>query len=60
MAEAISTQGNIHAGHYAPGENYLNTPKGIKSWLTTIDHKRIGIMYLLPFCSSSSSAASWL
>src|SRR5215213_372241 len=32
--------------HHAPGENYLNTPKGIKSWLTTIDHKRIGIMYL--------------
>jgi cytochrome c oxidase subunit 1 len=32
--------------HYAPGENYLNTPKGLKSWLTTVDHKRIGIMYL--------------
>ncbi len=26
--------------------NYLTSPKGIKSWLTTIDHKRIGIMYL--------------
>jgi cytochrome c oxidase subunit 1 len=32
--------------HYGPGENYLNTPKGWKSWLTTVDHKRIGIMYL--------------
>jgi cytochrome c oxidase subunit 1 len=32
--------------HHAPGENYLNTPKGLKSWLTTVDHKRIGIMYL--------------
>jgi len=32
--------------HHAPGENYLNTPKGIRSWLTTVDHKRIGIMYL--------------
>src|SRR3954453_18469901 len=27
--------------------NYLTDPKGIKSWLTTIDHKRIGIMYLV-------------
>src|SRR6185312_11468797 len=27
--------------------NYLTEPKGIKSWLTTLDHKRIGIMYLV-------------
>jgi cytochrome c oxidase subunit I len=27
--------------------NYLTDPKGIKSWLGTIDHKRIGIMYLI-------------
>lgn len=26
--------------------NYLNDPKGWKSWLTTLDHKRIGVMYL--------------
>jgi len=30
----------------AVNENYLNTPKGWKSWLFTLDHKRIGIMYL--------------
>jgi cytochrome c oxidase subunit 1 len=30
----------------APGENYLNSPKGIKNWLYTVDHKRIGVMYL--------------
>lgn len=29
-----------------PGSNYLNVSKGIKSWLFTIDHKRIGLMYL--------------
>src|SRR5512134_1409856 len=46
MADVISTHGNIHGGHHAPGENYLNSPKGLWSWLTTIDHKRIGIMYL--------------
>lgn len=27
--------------------NYLNATKGIASWLTTVDHKRIGIMYLI-------------
>lgn len=26
--------------------NYLTEPKGIKSWLYTVDHKRIGVMYL--------------
>ncbi len=26
--------------------NYLNDPKGLKSWLFTLDHKRIGLMYL--------------
>ena len=29
------------------GRNYLNYPKGIWSWLTTVDHKRIGVMYLI-------------
>jgi cytochrome c oxidase subunit I len=28
--------------------NYLNTPAtGLKSWLTTLDHKRIGVMFLI-------------
>jgi len=27
--------------------NYLNEFSGLKSWLTTIDHKRIGLMYLI-------------
>lgn len=29
-----------HAGH-----NYLNHEKGLWSWLTTLDHKRIGLLY---------------
>lgn len=29
------------------GENYLNHGRGLWSWLTTLDHKRIGIMYLV-------------
>jgi cytochrome c oxidase subunit 1 len=27
-------------------KNYLNETKGIKSWLLTLDHKRIGILYM--------------
>lgn len=27
--------------------NYINWEKGLWSWLTTIDHKRIGLMYLI-------------
>lgn len=32
-------------------DNYLNHEKGIWSWLTTIDHKRIGIMYFFAIMS---------
>ena len=28
------------------GDNYLNHEKGLWSWLSTVDHKRIGLMYL--------------
>jgi cytochrome c oxidase subunit 1 len=27
--------------------SYLQQPKGIRSWLLTLDHKRIGVMYLI-------------
>jgi cytochrome c oxidase subunit 1 len=27
--------------------NYLNAEKGVRSWLTTLDHKRIGVIYLV-------------
>ncbi len=29
------------------GTNYLNAKKGLASWMFTIDHKRIGLMYLV-------------
>jgi len=35
------------ATHHDASVNYLNEDKGIWSWMTTIDHKRIGIMYLV-------------
>ena len=34
------------SGHHE-GLNYLNHEKGLWSWLTTLDHKRIGIMYFI-------------
>ena len=27
--------------------NYLNEKKGLSSWLFTLDHKRIGILYMI-------------
>lgn len=35
-------------GHaHASGENYLNHEHGLKSWFTSLDHKRIGLMYMI-------------
>ncbi len=44
MADVISAP-SAHGteSHHA---SYLVEPKGLKSWLTTVDHKRLGIMYL--------------
>jgi len=30
-----------------PGDNYINHSKGALSWLLTLDHKRIGLMYMV-------------
>jgi cytochrome c oxidase subunit I len=36
----------------APTDNYLNHTSGFKSWAFTLDHKRIGIMYLVGVITS--------
>jgi cytochrome c oxidase subunit 1 len=36
----------------ASAENYLNCDRGLKSWLLTLDHKRIGVMYLVATLSA--------
>jgi len=36
--------------HGDPDANYLTATRGIGSWLTTVDHKRIGLMYLFMVC----------
>jgi heme/copper-type cytochrome/quinol oxidase subunit 1 len=28
-------------------DNYLKHPRGVLSWLFTLDHKRIGLMYMV-------------
>ena len=43
---ATLTTPTIHHGGSTHSPNYLDETKGIKSWLTTLDHKRIGVMYL--------------
>jgi cytochrome c oxidase subunit 1 len=30
-----------------PGTNYLNADHGVRSWLLTVDHKRIALLYLV-------------
>jgi cytochrome c oxidase subunit 1 len=40
-----------HDSTVVHGDNYLNHSKGIWSWLTTLDHKRIGVMYLFTVLS---------
>jgi cytochrome c oxidase subunit I len=36
----------------APAENYLTHARGLRSWLFTLDHKRIGVMYLVSILAS--------
>lgn len=48
-AAAIDPGGSPYGGGAA---NYLNAGHGLRSWLTTLDHKRIGVMYLISILSS--------
>ncbi len=45
MSTAIA-EAEIHDTPAESGVNYLNVTYGIKSWLLTLDHKRIGLLYL--------------
>lgn len=38
--------------HGGGAVNYLNASHGLGSWLTTLDHKRIGVMYLISILAS--------
>ena len=52
MAQAL-THSDPHLGDRPrPAKNYLNATTGIWSWMTTVDHKRIGVMYLVAVTSA--------
>ncbi|MGN6505750.1 MAG: cytochrome c oxidase subunit I, partial [Tepidisphaeraceae bacterium] len=40
------------AEHEPHGDSYLTHERGLKSWLLTLDHKRIGIMYMIGVCAA--------
>ncbi len=43
----VRDQGAIEYGGGLPGDNYITADYGIKSWLLTVDHKRIALLYLI-------------
>ncbi len=51
MSEAVASieeSGNMSTDNLKlPERHYINESKGLKSWLVTLDHKRIGILYLI-------------
>ncbi len=42
----------VPLGNALVGDNYLNHARGWRSWLFTLDHKRIGVMYLVSILAS--------
>jgi cytochrome c oxidase subunit 1 len=43
---------SVPLGNALAADNYLNHEKGWRSWLFTLDHKRIGVMYLVSILAS--------
>ena len=46
MSVSITTD-DLEGAPKPRGTDYINAESGIVSWLTTVDHKRIGLMYLV-------------
>jgi cytochrome c oxidase subunit I len=49
--DTLTVDGAVGVDHADPG-NYLTTGRGVLSWLFTLDHKRIGLMYLVAITAS--------
>jgi cytochrome c oxidase subunit 1 len=47
MSTAVISDQIVKEAEVMPEEHYLNTDHSLKSWLLTVDHKRICILYLL-------------
>jgi cytochrome c oxidase subunit 1 len=48
----MTTIANPEIRPNVPLDNYLTHTRGIRSWLLTLDHKRIGVMYLIATLTS--------
>src|ERR1041385_5777458 len=46
MNHTVTTFGESTTKTTRGPKNYLNESHGIWSWMTTVDHKRLGVMYL--------------
>ncbi len=52
MANLNPPQPAVGAAAPPAGDNYLNHGRGVLSWIFTLDHKRIGLMYLVSILTS--------
>jgi cytochrome c oxidase subunit 1 len=49
---AIGRSQGFNPGDVSDSDNYLKNSSGVVSWICTLDHKRIGIMYLVGILAS--------
>ena len=47
VADMTTLEAGTHERPKLVEDNYLTHTTGLKSWLLTVDHKRIGLMYLV-------------
>ena len=52
MATPSTTAEALEPRATSSDDNYLTHDQGLVSWLLTLDHKRIGIMYLIGVVTS--------
>ena len=50
--EPLAAPGTRCVSPTPAGDSYLSNPRGVLSWAFTLDHKRIGVMYLVAILSS--------
>ena len=46
IMSATVTMDDTAGASPSEGADYISAERGLLSWLTTVDHKRIGLMYL--------------
>jgi cytochrome c oxidase subunit 1 len=51
MASVVTSPAHGHSDH-GENVNYLIAKRGLMSWIYTLDHKRIGVMYLIAVTAS--------